>query len=54
MIVSLDLKYSGTLKQNQEPPRVLYHDDSVKQLVKNDTLRYEKSKKALMKEFQDI
>ena len=54
VIVALDLKYPGKLKTNQAPPQVLYHDDSVKQLVQNDSLRYEKSKQVLMNEFKDL
>jgi hypothetical protein len=50
VVLALDLKFSGKLKEDQLPPQVLYTEDSVRQLIANESLRYEKSKPALMKE----
>ena len=52
IVLALDLKYLGVrVKGNQAPPKILYTEDSVRKLMANDSLKYEKSKEALMKEF---
>jgi hypothetical protein len=33
VVLSLDLKFSGKLKEGQAPPQILYHEDSVRKLV---------------------
>lgn len=54
IVIALDLKFSGKLKDNENPPQIYYTEDSVRQLIANDSLKYEKSKPALMKEFQEL
>jgi hypothetical protein len=46
--LALDLKFSGKLRQGQRAPQMLYSEDSLKQLVLNDSTKYEKSKHALL------
>jgi hypothetical protein len=54
IVLALDLKFSGKLKDDQMAPQLLYSEESVRQLIVNDSLKYEKSKAALMKEFQEL
>jgi hypothetical protein len=53
VVLALDLKFSGNLK-GAPPPQLLYTEDSVRQLIMNDSLKYETSKNALLKEFQEL
>lgn len=45
IVLAIDLKFSGKLNPGVAFPQMLYSEDSVRQLVNNDSLKYEKSKK---------